>query len=288
MMGSMTVAKRSPWTHDTFARAVLNLRSIPGTSRYRKFVIVGTARTGSTLLVDLLRSHSQVRVFGELFRSTEEIGWDVKPFASFQSPEIVSLYREDPVAFLQSHVFRRWPRACKAVGFKLFYYHARTSEHAAVWDYLAADPNLCVLHLRRRNLLAQYYSLCLAHQTNSWTKSATKGAPAPIILNAQACGEHFGWVRALEEDCAAFFARNTVHDIWYEDLVAAQETTMGDIQHALGLERERVTARVERQRTNPLHLAIANYEDLKRDLADTPWSMFFESDAPAGDGQQQG
>jgi len=203
MMG-LAAIKRSPWKGDTLARAVLNLRSIPGTSRYRKFVIIGTARTGSTLLVDLLKSHSQVRVFGELFRSTDKIGWDVKPFATFQAPALISLYRTDPLAFLEGHVFRRWPRTCKAVGFKLFYYHARSREHSVVWDYLAADPDICVLHLRRRNLLAQYYSLRLAHQTNSWTKSAAaKGDHTPIRLDMQECRDHFGWVRALEEGCGA-------------------------------------------------------------------------------------
>ena len=288
MMG-LTTIKHSPWKQDTLARAVLNLRSIPGTSQYRRFVIVGTARTGSTLLVDLLKSHSQVRVFGELFRSTDEIGWDVKPFASFQSPEIVSLYRRDPVTFLQSHVFRRWPRTCKAVGFKLFYYHARTPEHAVVWDYLAADPDICVIHLRRRNLLAQYYSLRLAHQTNSWTKSAMKKTDSEsLVLDAQECSDHFGWVRALEEECIAFFARREVHDVWYEDLVANKEGTMGDIQNFLGLEHKRVSATVARQRTKPLRLSIANYDSLRRDLEDTPWAVFFESDAQSGDGQRQG
>ena len=278
-MTELATLKRSVWERDALARTVLKLRSIPGTSRYRKFVIVGTARTGSTLLVDLLKSHSQVRVFGELFRSMDRIGWDVKPFATFQPPELISLYRTDPLAFLEGHVFRRWPRTCKAVGFKLFYYHARTPEHSVVWDYLAADPDICVLHLRRRNLLAQYYSLRLAHQTNSWTKSTTaKGDHAPVRLDAQECRDHFGWVRGLEEECIAFFAGHDVHDIWYEDLVANQARAMGDVQDYLGLARQVVTAKIARQRTTPLRLAIENYDGLRSELANTPWAGFFEDD----------
>lgn len=278
MIGLSTI-RRPAWKRDRFERAVLKLRSISGTSRYRKFVIVGTARTGSTLLINLLKSHNQVRVFGELFRSTETIGWDVKPFATFQPPDVVSLYRTDPVAFLEGHVFRRWPRTCKAVGFKLFYYHARTPEHSIVWDYLAADRDICVLHLRRRNLLAQYYSLRLAHQTNSWTKSAKpQGNPPPMNLDPQECRDHFGWVRALEEDCAAFFARHDVHDIWYEDLVADQAKTIAAVQERLGLAREFVKPTIARQRITPLRLAVANYDDLSTRLADTPWSVFFDDD----------
>jgi LPS sulfotransferase NodH len=288
MIGLSTIT-RSAWKSDTFERAVLKLRSISGTSRYRKFVIVGTARTGSTLLINLLRGHSQVRVFGELFRSPEAIGWDVKPFATLQSFDVVSLYRADPVAFLENHVFRRWPRPCGAVGFKLFYYHARTPEHSVVWDYLAADPEIRVLHLRRRNLLAQYYSLRLAHQTNSWTKAAVpKGDPAPMRLGPQECQDHFGWVRALEEECAAFFGRHDVYDIWYEDLVAEQEQTMTGIQEFLGLARYVAKPTIARQRTTPLRLAIANYDDLSKALHETPWSVFFDEEDVGGAERRRG
>ena len=46
------------------------------------------------------------------------------------------------VAFLEQAVFRRWPRSCSAVGFKIFYYHACQAPHSAVWDYLRADRNI--------------------------------------------------------------------------------------------------------------------------------------------------
>jgi LPS sulfotransferase NodH len=278
MIGLSTL-RRSAWRNDTLLRAVLKLRSISGTSRYRKFVIVGTARTGSTLLINLLKSHSQVRVFGELFRSTDTIGWDVKPYATFQSPDVVSLYRVDPVAFLESHVFCRWPRPCSAVGFKLFYYHARTPERSVVWDYLAADPEIRILHLRRRNLLAQFYSLRLAHQTNAWTKSAApQGNPATIRLDPQECEDHFGWICALEQECASVFLRHDVHDIWYEDLVVDQGRTIGAMQDFLGLPRQSLKTTITRQRTTPLRVAVANYNELRDQLADTPWAVFFEDD----------
>jgi LPS sulfotransferase NodH len=287
MIGLSTIT-RSPWKRDTIERAVLKLRSIPGTSRYRKFVIVGTARTGSTLLINLLKSQSHVRVFGELFRSPDAIGWDVKPFATFQPRQVVSLYRNDPVAFLDGHVFRRWPRTCRAVGFKLFYYHARTPEHSIVWDYLAADPEIRVLHLRRRNMLAQYCSLRLAHETNSWTKAtAPNGNPVKMSLDPQACRDHFGWVRALEEECAEYFARNDVHDVWYEDLVSDQARTVAGIQDFLGLPRHFMKPTIERQRTTPLRVAIANYDDLRTQLMDTPWAVFFDDDDLAGECRQR-
>ena len=163
-MSALHILRPLPSRRQALARAMLDLRSIGGSADYRRFVIIGAARSGSTLLTSLLNDHSQALAFGEIFRAQDMIGWDIPPFLDFQAPNLLALYRMDPVAFLQRKVFRRWPRNYAAVGFKLFYYHARTPVHAAVWTHLAADENLSVVHMKRRNLLDQYYSLQLAHK----------------------------------------------------------------------------------------------------------------------------
>src|SRR5438045_1151908 len=108
-MRSMSAAMSAPNFKDKVSRAVLAGKSLVGTNNYRKFLIVGAARTGSTLLVDLLNSHSQAIAFGELFRSVDSIGWDIPPFATCQNEALITLYKSDPRAFLQKSVFRRWP-----------------------------------------------------------------------------------------------------------------------------------------------------------------------------------
>src|SRR5262249_42817629 len=99
-----------PSHRQTLARAMLDLRSIGGTADYRRFIIVGSARTGSTLLTSLLNAHSQALAFGELFGEEGAIGWDMAPFLDYQGPRLLALYRSDPIAFLQRKVFRRWPK----------------------------------------------------------------------------------------------------------------------------------------------------------------------------------
>src|SRR6478752_6510831 len=136
-MSALSIVHLPETQKNALARAMLDLRSIVGNLKYRKFVIVGIARTGSTLLTSLLNAHSQALVFGELFRSHDAVGWDIPPFTSYQSPTLLTLYRSDPLAFLNKKVFRRWPRRYGAVGFKLLYYHARTPPHSIVWEYLA-------------------------------------------------------------------------------------------------------------------------------------------------------
>src|SRR5579859_4840291 len=91
------------------ARAVLAVRSLAGRRDYARFVIVSTARTGSTMLTSLLNAHSGILAFGELFRSPEAIGWDIAPFIGQECGDLLARYRTDPVGFLEQWVFRRWP-----------------------------------------------------------------------------------------------------------------------------------------------------------------------------------
>ncbi len=262
---------------NALARGILRLRSLTGTEGYSRFVIVGIARTGSTLLVNLLNAHSQVLAFGEIFRSPDRIGWDTPPFNTARSPKALALYRTDPLAFLEQSVFRRWPKAYGAVGFKLFYYHARQPPHSLVWDYLAADPRMRILHIKRRNTLKQYYSLQLAHKTDVWVSTGARTRdPPPLRLDVEACRAHFASVRRMEGECDTFFKARQTKDIYYEDLAASCDREMEGVQEFLELRRERVSARIVRQRTTSLSQAIANYGELKNAFACTQWQEFFD------------
>jgi hypothetical protein len=198
-----------------------------------------------------------------------------------ESAKLLALYRADPVAFIDECVFRRWPRRCGAVGFKLFYYHARQLPHSRVWDYLAANPDIRILHIKRRNILKQYYSLQLAHKTNVWvsSKAPADEQPPPLRLEVDECRRHFAWVRGLEEESAEFFRAHETKDIYYEDLSADTEREMQGVQDFLGLRHERLSVKMARQRRTPLSQAIVNYAELKRTFEGTPWAEFFEDSA---------
>ena len=266
-----------PFLRDVLARTAIDVRSLAGDVSYRRFVIIGIARTGSTLLVDLLNAHSQALTFGELFRAPDAIGWDIAPFSSWKSEALLALYREDPLAFIRRRVFRRWPRSIGAVGFKLFYYHAREYPHSMIWDYLRDDKEICVLHIKRRNILEQYLSLRRAHLTDVWSSAQPDHQPAsPLHLDVEACRRHFGEVRAFETECDAVFSRHSMLPVFYEDLAACKEAEMLRIQRFLGLDEAPLDTRIKRQRTEPIAQAISNYEELRQAFAGTEWAAFFD------------
>lgn len=262
--------------HDGFTRSVLDVRSLVGTSRYTRFVIVGMARTGSTMLINLLNSHTRALAFGELFRTPGTIGWDVRPYLDYTSERLLTLYQSDPCGFLAKAIFRKWPRGQQAVGFKIFYYHAREKPYSAVWDYLERHDDIRVLHIKRRNILAQYLSVHLAHKTNVW--SATRPVARetePVRLEIEDCRKHFAWVRSQEEEADAFFAGHDVLQVAYEDLIADQTAEMLKVQEFLGLREQELSAHTVRQRTVSLPRAIANYGALKQAFSETHWAEFF-------------
>jgi LPS sulfotransferase NodH len=262
---------------EALARTLLNIRSIRGTTSYTRFVIVGIARTGSTMLVSQLNSHSQALVFGEIFRSEDAIGWDFTPFRSYQNRRLRTLYSSDSIAFLDQHVFRRWPGNHKAVGFKLFYYHARTPSRRPVWDYLIDRPEIRILHIKRRNLLRQYASLQLAHATNIWsTTPSVIQDPQKLRLGISACQNHFTWVRSLGEECDTLFKNHKIKNIYYEDLVSDTRRELRDIQTFLGLRHETLVAQTVRQQTQPLSQVIVNYDELREAFFGTEWRSFFD------------
>ena len=282
---AMRLLASSPGGSELFrnalARGVVDLRSVAGTTEYTRFVIVGIARTGSTMLINLLNAHGcKVRAFGELFREPDAIGWDVRPYRDYQSPRLLRLYNEDPCRIPRHQSLGRWPRGQGAVGFKIFYYHAREARQSAVWSYLARNDRIRVIHIRRRNILAQFLSLKLAHATNVWSST---GAPrhdaVPVRLEVEDCRRHFEWVRSLEAEADALFSGHRKLDMDYEDSAADHEREMSAVQRFLGVPEQELEAGTRRQRTAPLDAAIANYAELQAAFADTPWSGFFAGSA---------
>jgi LPS sulfotransferase NodH len=272
---------------DRIGRALIDMRSIAGGRGYRKFVVVGIARTGSTLLLSLLNSHPNALAFGEIFRGDGRIGWDTAPFGSRQSPALLQRIETRPIDFIEEQIFRRWPRELHAVGFKLFYYHARQGAQAAVWDTIRDDPEIAIIHIKRDNILEQLLSLRNAERTNMWSASVSPSNELePLRLDPEACRLHFEEVRAYENACDAFFEGRSITTISYEELVADRAAAMGKICAKLNLSPQPMEARIARQRTTSLSQSIANFEELRATFAGSPWAHFFDEGAETLAGQR--
>ena len=261
--------------------ALRNLASDAGllakNSNYVPFILLGRSRTGSNLLRDLLNAHSQVIVFGEIFRHYGEIGWDFSYLP--QTKRMRSLIEQQPARFLERWVYGNPPPHLQAVGFKLFYYHAQSSAWRPVWTYLAEQEDLKVIHVKRKNILKTHLSRKKAMRTNSWVSKSPSPAKRyePIALDYQECLEDFTKTRAWEQRYDSLFAQHQKIDVLYEDLAGDYRVEMARVQEFLGIEYADVEPRTVKQSRRPLSTTILNYAELKEQFANTIWEEFFDA-----------
>lgn len=154
---------------------------------------------------------------------------------------------ESSKEFVCTNIFRNSTGLKKAVGFKLFYFHARQDPISAdVWDYLSQDRDVRVIFLNRRNLLNKYLSDLRAQKSGVWhplsddyLQSAYRNVidievPVRSLMRAMTdlyCGYH----RMAE----VFREHKNIH-LYFEDLEAQGDQALLDVYRFLDLEPQPV------------------------------------------------
>ena len=270
------LAKYGEYHAKTFA---IDLHLSNGSTDFVKFVVLSVSRSGSNLLRDLLNAHSQTIMFGELFRSEGSLSWDcpVNDRLRSHSKRVSRLMRTDPVALLRDDVFGPTATHIKALGFKLFYYHARSDNLNPVWSWLREQGDIRIIQLKRRNSLKRYLSLVKAKSTDVWrdASGSTRGNDT-FRLDFDECLASFEQVQIWEKEHAQFFQGHAFHEVVYEDLAQDYSGEAEKIQRFLGLRNEAVQPSIYKQARRRLSDSISNYDELKRRFADTQWASFFE------------
>jgi hypothetical protein len=226
----------------------------------------------------MLNSHPQVLGYGEIFRDTDRIGWDLAPPGrDDQSSTLVRQLQSAPIAFLEAQVLGNPPPGIRAVGFKLFYYHAQDGERRNLWEYLANRPGLFVIHLKRRNTLREWLSIRRAEQTGDWSRwNAIERPVEPITLSIESCRREFEYARVAKERADALFAGQPMLQVGYEELVRNRAVEMARVQRFLGVDVDEPATSIVRQSRGSLAEAIANYAELEHAFRDTEWAVFFD------------
>lgn len=120
-----------------------------------KFVIVAPARSGSTLLREMLDSHPDVCCSGEVFGQLRVRGLSKRSSAHIEPELAFRVRKRDPAGLLAKHVYAS---DCAAVGFKILYSQLFVLEALPAVAWLQDQPGLRVVHLWRRDLVARHVS----------------------------------------------------------------------------------------------------------------------------------
>ena len=227
-----------------------------GNRDYQKFVIISRSRTGSTLLMALLRSHPNIHVEGELFKvlngkSCKQI-WD--------------------------ELYDKHPARIKQVGFKLFYYHPFDDDQS-VWDYLLEDKNISIIHLRRENMLRALVSQKIGEKTKQWTQhiNAKGSADKVIQLDPEECRTTFENISAYEERTRQQFARHKTYvECTYERLAADGYNLANELYAQFDLPAHKPTTVLKKQNPESMQDLVSNYEEVKEHFSTTKWAYLFD------------
>ena len=242
---------------------------------YQKFIIMGMPRSGSNFLASSLRSRKNIITYGELFNEKShkrrDILWDTPGYKATEGA--LMLRDADPVAFLESMVFKRMPPCVEALGFKLFYHHA-DENWERVWPYLK-EQDLKVLHWKRKNYLKVHLSMSIARRTRQFlSKNKKKSRQQSIALDYDECLHWFEMTKAWEIQFESYFNDSLV--IYYEDLVKNYTQNMQIIQEYLNVRVGETRSPLKKQARFPLDKAIINFDQLKSQFAGSEWAIFFE------------
>jgi LPS sulfotransferase NodH len=126
-----------------------------------KFVVLSTARSGSSLLIETLHKHPEIYCHGEIFH--ERTDWHLRP--EFRSKFDLSRRESDPLGFARALL--EFTAGRRVVGFKMW-----IDQNEQVCSALLADASVKKIILERDNKLAQYSSGQLAKKSGVWNIGA--------------------------------------------------------------------------------------------------------------------
>jgi len=244
----------------------------PGNRRFRRFVVVASPRTGSTLLVRSLDSSPHVLCAGELFHHGKrvyhrEFQYARRRFGRRAISRIVDVLarRPSPEQHLRSFYERAESRYA-AAGFKLMI--AQAGAYPTVVPFLR-DHGVFAFHVCRRNVFdaaLSYYRAKLSGLYHS--DDARRGTGSPAITADE---DEF---RRLLDVCAANNRRiRELHAqlggriLAYEDMTADWESFISAVGSELGLPDLKVPKALEKVDSTIGAASFTNEEALRQKYA---------------------
>lgn len=242
---------------------------------YQPFVILGTARTGSTMLWSYLNSHPDILCLRGVYGSISKINFG-KFYGElpeeYHSLELIKLRNERPNEFLENYVWKEYSKPFKAVGFKYFYDHDRhLSNKEEVISYFKADKAIKFLHLKRDNLFATLFSYKRALTQQQWTKANTDFRTS---ISIQECNDYFQQILDSQKQFDELFADRTLQ-VSYDNLLNATEQTLTEVLGFIGVEAIPLTTETNKNRETKLSDNITNYTELKNYFQNTDYAKYF-------------
>ncbi|MEM6775056.1 MAG: hypothetical protein AAF640_09420 [Pseudomonadota bacterium] len=226
-----------------------------------RFVIFSRARSGSTLLVDLMNSSPDLFCDGELF---------------VERPLFPREFIRSRAAVRRESVF----------GFKLLSYQMfqvlPERYRFSFLPWLSQNQGYRIIYLRRRDTLAQEVSNVLAHQRKLFQHRSGRGDEAPKTQELDIT-RLMGWLggnlRYAEYENQVLENLDHLSLIYEDDLLDGQrhQQTLNQALDYLELDPCEARTSLEKISVRPLRESLSNYEELLDAVAVSEYAYLLES-----------
>lgn len=219
-----------------YRRLLINI--LPGKYAYRRFILLSSPRSGSTLLHTYLNSSLNIYSLGE------------QPWRDLENR-------------IDTDYFKPYPNLIQAVGFKVFYQFSEQAPYHTLYQKLIEDEGLQVIHLFRENTLEQYISEQLAWQKRTWTKKKEITDLDKLTLDLAAFEAYVDQHKAQQTRCLKDFEDHSRMSITYESLTQDPENVLKEVQSFLGVRHRKLFTVLEKQSDYSLSDLLSNADAVK-------------------------
>lgn len=232
----------------------------------RKFIIFANARSGSTLLVKSLDSHSKLNVMPEVLHDhyDEMINWRrERNLHTYEPLDSLSNY-DEIISKIHSHID----------GFKII--HLNKVNISAIIDTVNR-MNIPVIILKRENIVKSVLSLCIARETKKWQnydfQTVSKISktmvvdPLEVVSEIERIENFFNALKCIKTD--------TLH-ISYESMVEQWDNHINKILDFIGCDRETIEMKVGKLIQDNHVDYIDNYDQIQQYIHQTKWRIYLQ------------
>lgn len=246
-----------------------------GSQDYKKFIIMCHPRSGSQMLAAMLRQHSQIISFGELFHP-QKILFNHREYNDESKP-LLLIRNCYPIHFLDHLIFSAYSENIKAVGFKVFHSHLERIPFLPVWGWLNSNEDIKVIFLTRRNLLNTYTSVEKARKTGIYgIKDTSDRDITNVTLSYDRLVRQFKRHCKRNTEALDRLRRHQLFQITYEEIISDYNYNLRSIQNFLEVDFEPLKPLHKKQEVRPLSEVITNYDELRYRFINTEWINLFE------------
>lgn len=242
-----------------------------------KFFIMGTQRTGTTLLISLLNSSPIILCVGEALHpmaasKNKILNWEY----SYQNYLRHSITKQGLHIFNRSGILKRYLKDLyshtqfEAIGFKLLLY--QTHRFSTLQKYFL-ENQVKVIKTNRKNYLKKYVSLSIARQRKLYG-SSEKLETLKITIDKTLIINELNKIKEDDAFVENYIKGLRVINISYEDILADMDAQCLKIMDFLGLDpSEKLKSKLVKMNPDNLEEIIENYDEIKNILTGSEYEF---------------